>query len=571
MFVEALTLLIAAVLFVPVFQRLGLGSVLGYLFAGIVVGPSVLSVVSYTEELRHFADLGVVLLLFLIGLELKPKRLWTMRRSVFGLGMAQLLVGGSVLSAGAHLLGMGPRVSIIVGFGLALSSTAFVLQLLAQRHELGTVEGRSALGVLLLQDLSVVPLLMMVTVFAPRTGGVGVDVGLGILEGLGTLVIVVLVGRYAVRPVLRHIAAAGNSDVFAATALLLALGTGWFTEQVGLSMALGAFLAGVLLSDSEFRHQITADVSHFRGLLLGLFFMTVGMAVDLSVLVQRPGEVAGLVLALLAIKAVLLLPLCRLFGLDRPQSLRVALYLAQAGEFGFVLFGQALSVGLLDPQQHALLVVIASLSMVLTPLLFLMATRMAARMPRGSLPAEACAETASEHPAAGRVLIAGFGRFGYRVATILEASGIPYVAVDHDAQRVLGARTEGLPVFYADATRPTVLESLGACEARLVVVTLDEALAAERMVNNLRRHCPGLPIFARSRTGEDSLVLQSLGVEMAVPEALESSLQLAGTVLRRLGIEETRIGSLLDSFREEDYERLRRHGGHVAPPGRGET
>lgn len=563
---EFLLLLTAAVVFVPLFQRLGLGSVLGYLTAGVVLGPSVLGLVEHINELRHLADLGVVFLLFVIGLELKPARLWTMRRTVFGLGLLQLVFTGAVLSVGAHWVGLAPRVSILVGFGLALSSTAFVLQLLAEHHSLGSAEGKAALGVLLLQDLAVVPLLILVSVFAPRAGEVGVNVGLGVLEGLGVLVLVVLAGRYAVRPLLRHIAAAGNSEVFAATVLLIALGTGWLTARVGLSMALGAFLAGVLLSDSEFRHQITADVDHARGLLLGLFFMTVGMGIDLSVLASQPAEIAGLVVALLLTKTLLLYPLARSFRLDTIKARRLALYLAQAGEFGFVLFGQALAVGLLEPAQHALLVVAASGSMVLTPALFALAAWLSARAPAVLLPDEARADHA--HSAAGSVLISGFGRFGYRVGKVLESSRIPFVAVDNDPRRVLRAREEGLPVYYGDAARPDVLRHLGAARAALAVVTLDQTVAAERAVHTLKRQCPNVPIYARSRSGEDSLRLLSQGAETAVPEALESSLQLAASVLRRLGVEERRVDELVQRFREQDYSRLREAAPHAPPAGR---
>jgi monovalent cation:proton antiporter-2 (CPA2) family protein len=561
MLVDALLLLVAAVIAVPLFQRLGLGSVLGYLAAGLVVGPSVLGLIGHVDDVRRFADLGIVLLLFVIGLELKPSRLWTMRRTVFGLGMAQVVATGGALSALAYAVALEGPAAVVVGFGLALSSTAFVLQLLAQRNELGSQEGRSAFGVLLLQDLAVAPLLVMVGLLAPDYGGGrGMSVGVGLLEGLGALVLVILAGRFAVRPLLRHIAAANNSEVFAATALLLALGTGWLMEHAGLSMALGAFLAGVLLSNSEFRHQITADIEHFRGLLLGLFFMAVGMTVDLGLLATQWSSVLVVLAVLIAVKAMVLYPVTRLFGLNRPQGLRTTLYLAQAGEFAFVLFNEASRADLLGEGHRDLLVLVVAISMLITPVLFAAARWLGERFHTYALPRDA--RDTPPDAAAGAVLVAGFGRFGYRIGSVLMDSGIPFVAVDSSPLRVLRAREQGLPVYYGDATRPDVLRHLGAEHARLAVVTLDQPLAAERTVQALRRQCPEVPIFARSRSGEDSLVLQSLGVEATVPEALESSLQLAASVLRRLGLEEPHIGDAIDRFREADYRRLREAGPH---------
>lgn len=558
---EILYLLLAAVILVPLAQRLGIGSVIGYLLAGLLVGPAVLGLISRVDEIRHLAEIGVVFLLFVIGLELKPERLWTMRRHVFGLGVAQVLISGVALSALAMSFGLGPRPAIVVGLGLALSSTAFVVQLLAERHELGSHQGRASFGVLLLQDLAVVPLLAMVAVFAPRAGTVSANLGLALAEGVSALLMVIFVGRYAVRPLLRHIAASGNSEIFAASALLLALGTGWLMEQVGLSMALGAFLAGVLLSDSEFRHQITADIEHFRGLLLGLFFMAVGMVIDLSLLLSQPGTVLLLVLLLVTVKAVVLYPTARIFGLSRPEALRTSLYLTQAGEFGFVLFGTALENKLLNSAEFNLLTLAIAMSMLTTPLMFALAQRLARRMPTTAVPAHLRAE--HSQGAQGGVLIAGFGRFGNRVGKVLQQSGIPFVAVDNSPQRVLKAREEGLPVYYGDATRRDVLHHLGANEARLAVVTLDDTAAASRTIRSLRMHCPKVPIYARSRSGEDSRAFYAEGVEVTVPEALESSLQLAAKVLGKLGVEEQQVAEVVSHFRAADYQQLSRDGLHA--------
>jgi Kef-type K+ transport system membrane component KefB/voltage-gated potassium channel Kch len=471
------------------------------------------------------------------------------------LGAVQVAVMGWLFSAIGIWLDFAPRLAIVAGFGLALSSTAFVLQMLAERHQLVSQEGRVCFGVLLLQDLAVVPLLAMVSIFAPVSGKVSIDIGLALLEGVGALVLVIFIGRFAVRPVLRHIASANNSEVFAATALVLALGTGWIMEQAGLSMALGAFLAGVLLSDYDFRHQITADIEHFRGLLLGLFFMAVGMSLDLHLLVAKPFVVLGSVVALLAVKVLVFYPLARLFKVHPRQALHASFYLSQAGEFGFVLFGQALSSGLFSFEQFSLLVLVVTTSMLATPLMFSAAKYIGQYFPTEPVPDEIRAEHA--HPAKGVVLVAGFGRFGHRVGTVLQASGIPFIGVDFNTARVIKARDEGLPVYYGDASQASVLQHLGADQAALAVVTLDQTQAAEKTVYALRRQCPNVPIYARSRSDEDSLVLHSQGVEAAVPETLESSLQLAAAVLRRLGVDEVRIGELVSAFREQDYKRFR--------------
>lgn len=560
MILEVLYLLVAAVIFVPLFQRLGLGSVLGYLAAGLVIGPSVFGVISYVEEVRHFAELGVVFLLFIIGLELKPQRLWTMRTTVFGLGLSQVLLTGAVLSGISYLLGMNPRQAIIIGFGLALSSTAFVLQLLAERGELATQQGRASFGVLLLQDIAVVPLLAMIAVFAPQSGRVSVDIGVAILEGMGALVAVILTGRYAVRPVLRHIAASGNNEVFTATAVLLVIGTGWFMEEVGLSMALGAFLAGVLLSDSEFRHQITADIEHFRGLLLGLFFMGVGMTIDLQLLGTHVLHVLGIVIGLLLVKIALILPLARLFGYTYGQALSTALYLSQAGEFGFVLFGQAVNDTLLSQTQYSVLTLAIAVSMITTPLMFTLARVLTHRFKHQDVPTELRADQARAGD--GDVIIAGFGRFGQQVASVLKKAGIPFIAVDTSVQEVVRGNDKGMPVYFGDASRADVLHHLGAEKASLIVITLNDTLAIQKTVQTIRTSCPQVPIAARTRSTEDSRRLQETGVEITVPEALESSLQLAAATLRKLGVEDKKVDRVVSDFREEDYRQLRNAAAH---------
>ena len=554
---DLLYLLLAAVVVVPLFQRLGLGSILGYLTAGVLVGP-VLGLVTGSLEIARLAELGVVLLLFLIGLELRPERLWAMRGVVLGLGGAQLLLTGLVLAALALALGLAPGAATLVGFTLALSSTAFVLQLLTERNALGHPEGKAALGVLLLQDLAVAPLLAAVAVLAhPSSEPWGRAAWLGALEGVGALALVILAGRFAVRPLLVHIAAAGKRELFAVTVLLLAVGTGWLLERTGLSMAMGAFLAGVLLSGSEFRHQILADVEHFRDLFLGLFFMTVGMGVDPGFLWRAPWTVLGLALGLILVKAAVLYPVCLVYARSRAQAAALACYLAQAGEFAFVLLAEARSTQLLPAAVHDTLVMVVMLSLAATPPLFALGQRVA----RKAAAAELAGAPVGAPPAEGAVLIAGFGRFGRRLAAVLEAVGLRYVAVDQHPGTVLEARRRGHAVYYGDAARHGLLEHLGARRAALAVVAVDQPPAARRLVQSLRRLAPGLPVVARARTVEDGQVLLALGAGAAVPEDLESSLQLAALVLRRLGLDEGSVQEALERQRQAEQARAAAAGG----------
>ncbi|MGD8560065.1 MAG: monovalent cation:proton antiporter-2 (CPA2) family protein [Gammaproteobacteria bacterium] len=556
MLADVLILLIAAILVVPIFQRLGLGSVLGYLAAGLIVGPAVLSLIEFVDQIRAIAELGVVFLLFVIGLELKPERLWTMRKLVFGLGTVQVAVLGWSISGIAYLAGMEPRPAIIVGFGLALSSTAFVLQLAAEQHILHRKEGRATLGVLLLQDLAVVPLLAMIQLFGPRTGRISPEVGLGFAEGMGVLLLVILVGRYAIRPVFRHISASGNEEIFTATAVALVLGTGWLMEHVGMSMALGAFLAGILLSDSEFRHQITADLERFRGLLLGLFFMAVGMLIDLKLLVAQPWLVLGLVAGLLFIKISVFYPIARLFSLSHSQAVHSSFYLSQAGEFAFVLFGAAVVFGLFTEDQFKLLALVVAASMLTTPLMFRLVQKTVPRDDYAEVPEEAMADHVK--PTENAVLILGYGRFGQQIRRVLQGRGVPHIAIDYDAANVIRAHQKGLPVYYGDATRPDVLHHLGCNKAKLAIIAIDERNAAEKTVRAIREGAPGVPIFVRVRDEEESRKFHELGAKVVVPEALEASLQLSAEVLHYLGAEEDEVGEVMKILRNENYERLRK-------------
>ncbi|MHC4837625.1 MAG: monovalent cation:proton antiporter-2 (CPA2) family protein [Planctomycetota bacterium] len=549
---DIVILLAAAVVLVPVMQRLGLGSVLGYLAAGLLVGPSMFGFIEQVEEIRHIAELGVVFLLFIIGIELELSRLLSMRRLVFGLGTAQLVVTGSALTGVAILLGVPTATAVVIGFGLALSSTAFGLQLLTERGELGTPHGQTAFSVLLLQDLAVVPLLTLVLLLS-ADGSVMVGVEVAVLKAVGAIAGVILAGRYLLSPLLRFVATHGSEEVFTATALLAVLGTAWVMEAAGLSLALGAFLAGLMLADSRYRHQITAQIEPFRGILLGLFFMAVGMSIDLALLAEHWPTILALAGGLLALKGGILTALCRLMRVEPVVSVRVGLLLSQSGEFGFVLFGFAAVNGLMDADTFSQLNLVIATSMLTTPLAAwlgeMLERRAAARVERTH-------DVRTDHvPGDARfVIIAGFGRVGRRIARILAAHDLLYVAVESDPDRVDAGRAEGCSVFYGDASLTSVLGAAGAGRAVALVCTLDNVVAATRLVHVVREQYPDLPILTRGRDRRHCAELSSAGATRTISETLESSLQLGGAVLEVLDIPAEEAAEILDSIRGNYYE-----------------
>ena len=499
---DILVLLAAAIITVPLFQRLGLGAVLGYLAAGALVGPWGLGFIDRVEEIRYIAEFGVIFLLFIIGIELKPARLWAMRRMVFVLGTAQVVLTGLAIAALALLFNQPLGTAIIIGFGLALSSTAFGLQILGERGEMGTVRGQTAFSVLLLQDLAVVPLLALVSLLAAdATLLEGIE--FAILEAMLIIAFVILVGRFFLSPVLRLVATSRTAEVFTAAAVFAVLGTAWLMEEAGLSLALGAFLAGLMMANSHYRHQLIADIQPFRGILLGLFFMGVGMAIDFGLLGRQGVLVAGLVLGLLLIKSVILWILCRIMGVSSPDATRVSLLLSQSGEFGFVLFGLAALSGVLSADIFHMLTLLVALTMATTPLM----ANLGEYLNRQLTNIEDRHDVRTDHIYAGRphVIIAGFGRVGRRVSRILQGGNVPFLAIDSNADRVLDGRREGFPVFYGDASQVDVLKAAGAGQAGALVCTLDQAVPAVRLVNILRQQYPDISIHARGRDRDDRL------------------------------------------------------------------
>lgn len=549
---QVLVILAFAVLAVIVFRALRLGPVLGYLAAGALIGPHALALVRDVETIDRLAELGVVFLLFSIGLELSLERLLAMRRQVFGLGLAQVAATAAVVWAALRAFGMGGPAAAVLAGGLALSSTAVVLRVLQDAGELGTRTGRLAVAVLLFQDLSVVPLITAV----PLLGGDGSTLLRSLAVAAGTaaaaLAGIVVVGRVAVRPLLRLVAGSRTPEVFTGIALLLVLGVGWATDRAGLSMALGAFLAAVLISETEYRPQVEADIEPFRGLLLALFFMSVGMGLDLGEAVRSAPLVLGGALALLALKAAVLATLALASGSPPAVAARLGLTLSQGGEFAFVLFALAAESGTLRPGTARAAALVVALTMALTPLLAAAGRRAERRLAaRGAVPGPGSAAGLE-----ARVLIAGFGRVGQTLGRLLAERGVAFVALDADPALVAAARRRDLPAFFGDSTRAEVLRAVGAGAVRAAVVTLDEPGAAERTVAALRRENPGAPVLVRARTPAHSARLLDAGATAVVPELVEGSLQLGEELLLALDVPRPEAEDLLDRYRGDSYALL---------------
>ncbi|MCB1926682.1 MAG: monovalent cation:proton antiporter-2 (CPA2) family protein [Rhodocyclaceae bacterium] len=544
-------LLAVAVLLVPLFKRAGLGTVIGYLAAGVLIGPWGFGVVRDPENLLHTAEVGVVLLLFVIGLELQPSRLWALRKSVFGLGALQVGGCAAVMAPAAYLLGLDWPLAVVVGLTLALSSTAFVLPTLAERNEMGSLFGRETFGILLFQDLLVIPLLAVL----PLLGAQSHDgEGTNPLIGVGILVAAILVGRPLLDLVFRHVTRINSREMFTAAALATALGLGLLLQAGGLSMSLGAFVAGVLLSDSDFRHELEASILPFQGLLMGLFFIAVGMGIDLGMIVHHPLNVLGLTLALVLIKGGSFFVLRRLTGCDTRRSRMQALILAQCGEFAFVLFGAAQEGGLLPAAVVAQLNLSVALSMALAPFLIIWGDRLDARS-AAAVEAPPPDEMPDEH---APVVIAGFGRVGQIVGRVLLARRVRFTALDKDHSEVKTIRRFGIEAFYGDAAQLEVLHAAKVGEAQVFVLAIDDIEASLLSAETVRRHFPGVTIVARARNRFHAYRLMDLGVELIIRETFLSSLDMARQVFETLGKPAERARDIVARFAEYDARVLRR-------------
>ncbi|KQO16387.1 potassium transporter [Acidovorax sp. Leaf76] len=542
--------LTAAVLAVPIAKALGLGAIIGYLAAGIAIGPWGLGLVSNVQDILHFAEFGVVLMLFLVGLELQPSRLWALRRPIFGTGSAQVLGCAAVLFALGAVAGLPWRVSLVGALGLALSSTAIALQSLAERNLMRTQSGQAGFSILLFQDVAAIPILALLPVLGAAAGdGAGHTPGemaLEVLKIVGVIAAIILGGRLLLRPVLRWIAKSNTPEIFTAAALLLVVGIAYLMVMVGLSMALGAFLAGVLLADSEYRRELEADIEPFKGLLLGLFFIAVGMSIDFGVILRSPGLMAAILVGFLAAKAIVIYTLAKLVNIPYQERPVFTLLLAQGGEFAFVVFQAAAGASVFPAETASLLIGAVALSMLISPLLLVVLDR--ALLRRYAHVKAPAAEEISE-PQEAPIIIAGFGRYGQIVSRVLLAQGYRTTVLDHSVEMLEVARTFGYRVFYGDATRLDLLRIAGAEHARILVVAVDDAEQSLKIAKLAREHFPHLQIVARARDVTHWNKLRDAGVTLVQRELFESSLQSAHTVLELMGLTPAEATAIAQRFR----------------------
>ena len=530
---QAAIFLTAAVATVPLFRKLKLGAVLGYLAAGVIIGPWVLKLVTDVESILHFAELGVVLLLFIIGLELQPSRLWILRKSVFGLGGAQVVATGLVLGLVGMAIGLSWSSALVMGLGLAMSSTAFVLQVLAERNQLTSRYGRSSFAILLFQDLSVIPLLALIPLLATDSGSEAhANPWVSALTAVAVIALVVAGGRYLLRPVFQAIAQSHIQEIFTAAALLVVIGVSLLMAGVGLSMSLGAFLAGVLLADSEFRHELEANIEPFKGLLLGLFFISVGMSVDLGLITSKPFVVVSAVIGLMAAKAGVLFVIGKLSGHSTQSARNLAAALSQGGEFAFVLFGVAAGYRIMEQSLVDLLVVVVTLSMAATPLALVLNDALSRWLTKPKT--DEAFDTIDEDNS--QVIIAGFGRVGQIVGRILVMKKIPFTALDASPEQVESVRRFGSKVYFGDASRLDLLTAAKTDQAKVFVLAIDNVESSIRTAETVKRQFPNVKIYARARNRFHAHRLMDLGVELIERETLLSSLDLAEQVLKALGV-----------------------------------
>lgn len=544
-------LLAAAVVAVPLFKRLGLGSVLGYLAAGLAIGPFGLALFSDAQTILHVAELGVVMFLFIIGLEMQPSRLWAMRGEIFGLGAAQ--VGGAIalLICVGLALGYPVAASFVAGTGFVLTSTAIVMQMLDERRAMGQPKGRRIIAILLLEDLAIVPLLALTAFLAPGGEAVSMtDRMIAVAIGLGAIVGLTIAGRYLLDPMFRLLGRAKAREVMTAAALLVVLGAALAMQLAGLSMAMGAFLAGVLLSESSFRHQLEADVEPFRGVLLGLFFLGVGMALDLDIVAANAGLIAISVTAYMTLKIIVIYAVARLFKSGHAEAVERAVLMAQGGEFAFVLYAAAAGVGIIDAESNATLTAIIIVSMVLTPIMIILHDRF---MPRAEEMADDL-EVADNLSAS--ILMIGFGRFGQIVSQPLFANGCSISLIDTDTIAIRESLAFGFKIYYGDGTRLDILHAAGAQKARMIIVATDDRETTLKIVELVKAEFPHTPLLARAFDREHAIELVHANADYMVRETFESALVMAEEALRRLEVDEEAIGDIMEETRRRDQERF---------------
>ncbi len=565
----AFVYLAAAVVAAPIATRLGLGSVLGYLVAGIAIGPWLLGLVGREgQDVMHFAEFGVIVMLFLVGLELQPSKLWAMRRSIIGLGGLQVVATAAAIAAAASLLALDWKTALVAGLILAMSSTAIVLQSLGERGQLKTTAGQACFSVLLFQDIAIIPILALLPLLATRQESA--DHGASLIANLppwaqalavlAAVAAIILAGRYLMRPLFRYVATSGIREIFVGLALLIVVGITLLMQFVGLSAALGTFLAGVVLAESEYRHELEMDLDPFKGLLLAVFFIAVGAGINFSLLIDQPLTLIGLVTGFLAIKLAVLYILARAFRMGGSDSSRFAFSLAQGGEFAFVLISFAAGLALLSASQAGLLVAVVAISMALAPLLMIADEKLIQK--RYATAAETRAPDAIAEPDA-EVIIAGHGRYGMTVGRLLLASGHKAVVLDHDAEQIDSLRRFGFKVYYGDASRPDLLHAAGAPAAKILVIAIDDQAKTLEIVEVARQHFPNLRIFARAVDRMHAYRLLNAGVDDVFREVFASSIDMGEKVLAALGVQGSEAEQAARAFKAHDENLVRTAAKHV--------
>ncbi|WP_127089096.1 cation:proton antiporter [Aquabacter cavernae] len=562
---DAFVYLVAAGVLVPLFQRARIGAVVGFILIGALVGPHGLGLladrlplvrfvtISDIEQVSVVGEVGIIFLLFLLGLEFSAGRLWSLRREVFGVGLLQVLFCGAALALVGVLFGVAAGTAMVVGFAFAMSSTAVVMQILSAERRVLSPLGRGALAVLLFQDLMVVPVLLAAQILGTQDDSVLQLIGLAFTKAVAAIGIILLAGRFLLAPLVAVAAGTGSRDLIMAISFVVVAGTAGLTHAAGLSSALGAFLGGMLLSGTAYRHQISVDLEPFKGLLIGVFFVSVGMGVDAAAVLPRLPLVLMGVAILVAVKVAMTYLATRIFSVARPLGGELALLLAQTGEFAFVVLGLLATTGIIDHEGASLLVSVVTLSLVFTPLLARLGGVARGVLERREHPKDLASVTA---PATGHVVIGGFGRVGRIIAETLEAAGVPFVALDADPRCVRAEQAAGRQVFLGDASRPEILERVNPLGASAFVVTLDAAEPADRMVRSIQHHRPDALILARVKDTAHARALSALGVSQVIPETVEASLQLCAHLLLSLGLEEEAVQARIDAAREKERGRI---------------
>lgn len=563
---EIVILLSAAVLIVAVFRAVRLSPVIGYLVAGTAIGPYGLGFINDVDSTSGFAEFGVIFLLFMIGLELSFARLSSMRKHVFHFGGAQTFITGTLFTLLVLGLGGSAPAAIIIGGGLALSSTAIVLQVISEQGEKSSQVGRLSLAILILQDLAVIPLL----VFAARMGDPSEELASALtdttLKAMICLTLIFIAGRSLLRPLFRFIASLENTDLFSATTLFVVLGVAWLTSAVGLSPALGAFMAGLLVAETEYKPQVEADILPYKGLFMGLFFMTVGMSLNLDTLTSHFFSIIGLTIALMLTKAVIIMALCRIFGFSLSTAVHTGLLLSQGGEFAFVLFTLPASQHVMGSELAQILMVVVTVSMALTPIIGLLGKKIASILEKLAIsrPDNMIEETVDLNQ---HVIISGFGRVGHTVAQLLETENIGFVAIEMDSFLVARERKMGMPVYYGDSARMHVLNALGIQRAKAIVVTHADIRIALQTIHTVRELNSDIPIIVRAKNIEQVQKLEKAGANLAIAEMFETSLSMGTALLKSIGVADLEIARIIDLFREEDYALTRASENDVSQGG----